>query len=146
MAKNSITATKLALNNLDNHLLERLCGTSSGNNNGQFEIKCDKPENVVVFLDMTTDATENVQIFLSASTEAEFVGEGLGDFYDVTTGGSGGGQHYAFGPFESFRFRDVSTGSILNMTICSTTEGAGSTSVIGTVGVKVSAVELVLDT
>lgn len=141
----SITATKLAINNLDNHLLTRTAATSTGND-GQFEIKCDKPENVIVFMDMTTDATENVQVFIHGSTEGEFVGEGLGDFYDMTTGGAGGGQHYAFGPFESFRFRDVSTGSILNMTICSTTEGAGSTGIAGTVGVKVSAVELALDT
>jgi len=136
----AITATKNAINKLDVHLLER-----ENSSDGTFEITCVDPSNVIIFLDMTTSATGNVQVFVSASTEGEFTGEGLGDFNDMTTGGAGGGEHYSFGPFEGFRFQDVSTGRIINLAVCSTTAGAGTTGAL-IKGGKVSAVEIVPST
>ena len=136
----SMTAVKASRANLDLRLLGR-----EDSSDGLFEITCDDPSNVVLFVDETTSSTGNIQIIVSASTEGVFASEDIGDFYDMTTGGDGGGNSYALAPFESARFIDVSTGRILNVAICSTTGGAGTTGVLVT-GTKLSAVEIVPST
>lgn len=136
----SITAVKASRSLMDLRLLSRTSSTE-----GSFEITVDDPSNLVLFLDMTTSSTENCQIIVHASTEGEFASEDIGDFYHCTTGGNGGGQAYALAPFESARFIDVSTGRILNVSISSTTGGAGSTGA-NMDGALLSAVEIVPST
>jgi hypothetical protein len=137
------TTVKAAKAKLDLRLLGR--AASSG---GTFDVTVKDPSNFLVFVDATTSASGNVQLHVTAGTTgtAEYTGEGIGDWVDRTTGGAGGGEHYVFGPFESFRFVDTSTGGrLINIRCSSTTGGASSTGGLET-GVKLSFVEIVPST
>lgn len=137
------TTIKAAKANLDLRLLGR--AASSG---ATFDVTVKDPSNFLMFVDATTDVTGNAQFHVRAGTtgDAEYASEGIGDFVDRTTGGSGGELHYVLGPFESSRFIDTSTGGRLINIRCSSTTGGATTTGGVEVGYKLSFVEIVPST
>lgn len=107
---NTVTAGKLGKSVLANRLLGR---QNSSANAGVWNITCSDPSNVLVFIECTSGSTANATVTVKAPTDGEYTGQGMGDASFNTTGGAGAARHYAYGPFESFRFIKTSTGGRL---------------------------------